>query len=102
MMEKLCILKTSCKAANYYKILNACRDKYQIVRNYQEADWIIFPFCTYTDVNLKFHEQEMEDILNSKKETCKLIVTGCITYAKESKKEILKKYNIDYIVPDQK
>lgn len=101
MMEKLCILKTSCRRANNYKILNSCRDKYQIVRNLKEADWIIFPFCSCTDINIELAEQELQDILNCKKETCKLIVTGCITYVKEYKKDFLKKYNIDYIVPDQ-
>lgn len=100
MKEKLCILKTSCRKANYYKMLNSCRDTYQIIRNLEEADWIIVPFCSCTDINIELMEHELKDIINCKKETCKLIVTGCITYVTDSKKDFLKKYNIDYIVPE--
>ena len=100
MRKNLCILQTSCRKANYYKILNSCRNTYQIVRNLKEADWIIFPFCSCTDIIIEHFEQELENIINCKKETCKLIITGCITYVKESKKDFLKKYNIDYIIPE--
>ena len=92
MRKKLCILQTSCKKANYYKILNSCRNTYQIVRNLEEADWIIVPFCSCTDINIELMEHELKDIINCKKETCKLIVTGCITYVTDSKKDFLKKY----------
>ena len=85
-MEKLCILKFGCTFSNYYQIINSCQNKYKIVRDLGEADWCIFPFCSCTEEHIKLTENQLRDFFTYRKPTCKLIVTGCISYVKEKKR----------------
>lgn len=98
-METICILNRSCMYSNYYRILNSCNGHYQVVRNLRDADWCIFPYCSCTDENIAVMEKELQTCLNHKKETCRVIVTGCIFYVKEEKRKFLDKYPIDYLIP---
>lgn len=98
-MKKLCIIARSCMSSNYYRVINACEGKYQIVRHLRDADWCIFPFCSCNDENITRMEEELKQCLRIKKENTKVILTGCIFFVKESKRRFLKKYNIDYLVP---
>ena len=98
-MKKLCIVDSTCTKANYCKILNSCKDKYEIVRNYLDADYIIFPFCNNSDSMIEIMKGNLKAIVKSKKPDAKIIVTGCITYSKDEKKAFLNDYPIDYIVP---
>lgn len=98
-MKKICILNRSCMASNYYRILNSCEGKYQVVRNLRDADWCIFPYCSCTDENIAIMEKELEQCLRHKKKECKVIVTGCIFFVKEEKRKFLEQYDIDYLIP---
>lgn len=98
-MKKICILNRSCMSSNYYRILNSCEGKYQVVRHLRDADWCIFPYCSCTDENIVIMEKELKQCLRHKKKECKVIVTGCIFFVKEEKRKFLEKYNIDYLIP---
>ena len=99
-MQKICIINRTCMSSNYYRILNSCEGKYQVVRNLRDADWCIFPYCSCTDKNIAIIEKELERCLSYKRKEFKVIVTGCsIFFVKEEKRKFLEKYNIDYLVP---
>lgn len=98
-VKKICILNRSCMSSNYYRILNSCEGKYQVVRHLGDADWCIFPYCSCTDENIAIMEKELEQCLRYKKKECKVIVTGCIFFVKEEKRKFLEQYNIDYLIP---
>lgn len=98
-MKKICILNRTCMYSNYYKIINSCKGKYEVVRNIRDADWCIFPYCSCSDFNIDIIEEELKKSLKMKKENCKVIVTGCIFFVKEEKRKFLEKYKIDYLVP---
>lgn len=97
-MDKICIFRIGCKFDSYYRILNSCKGKYELVRSVSKADWCIFPICSCTEYNIQLCREELEEVIITKKENCKIIVTGCITTVQDYKKDFLKPLKIDYIV----
>lgn len=96
--EKLCIYNESCQK-RLNRVLNASKEKYEITLDVTEADWVIFVACASTDNMFDVIDQELEEVFGAKKDSCKVIFTGCMLFAKESKRTFLNKYAIDYFVP---
>ena len=97
-MKKVCIFSTCVDEENYVKIYNAAIQKYEITRNYAEADYIIYPICTSCDITINSHKRELDNILENKKEDAKVIACGCVSYVIDDRKDYVKNPKIDYVV----
>ena len=97
-MKKISIFSTCVDEENFVKIHNAAIQKYEITRNYNEADFIIYPVCTSCDTTIDSHKNELDSILSTKKDDAKVIVCGCINYVIDDRKKFLNDPRIDYIV----